>query len=95
MPTSPGPAGEPLRRRWVAPLCSLAGLLNFLLVAGAGVLPLYIAWGSGPFWLRDVVRFEQPRVVFASHLVVQLSGTRSGAARRVDHGALAVIVRAA
>ena len=67
---------EALRRRWVAPLCSLASLLNFLLVAGAGVLPLYIAWGSGPFWLRDVVRYEQPRVAFASRLVVQLSGSR-------------------
>ena len=77
---------EPLRRRWVAPLCSLAGLLNFLLVAGAGVLPLYIAWGSGPFWLRDVVRFEQPRVAFASRLVVQVAGTRGaapGSAQRV------------
>jgi hypothetical protein len=78
---------EALRRRWVAPLCSLAGLLSFLLVAGAGVLPLYVAWGSGPFWLRDVVRFEQPRVAFASRLVVQLSGTRgaggAGAAQRV------------
>jgi len=34
---------EALRRRWVAPACSLAALLNFLLVAGAGVLPLYVA----------------------------------------------------
>ena len=77
---------EALRRRWVAPACSLAALLNFLLVAGAGVLPLYVAWGSGPFWLRDVVRFEQPDVAFASRLVVQVGGTRGaspGSAQRV------------
>ena len=68
---------EALRRRWVAPLCSLAGFLSFLLVAGAGVLPLYVAWGSGPFWLKDVTRYEQPAVAFASRLVVQLSGSRA------------------
>ena len=71
---------EALQRRYVAPLCSVACLLNLLLLAGAGVLPLYIAWGSGPFWLHDATRYEQPAVTFSSSLVVQLQGLRGPAA---------------
>ena len=67
---------ESLRRRWIAPLCSLPSLINFLLVCGAGILPLYIAWGSGPFWLKDVHRYEQPKISFKSRLVVEVSGIK-------------------
>ena len=69
---------ESLRRRWIAPLCSLASLINFLLVCGAGILPLYIAWGSGPFWLRDAHRYEQPKVSFKSRMIVEISGMKAG-----------------
>ena len=67
---------ESLRRRWIAPLCSLPSLINFLLVCGAGILPLYISWGSGPFWLKDVHRYEQPKISFKSRLVVEVSGIK-------------------
>jgi hypothetical protein len=67
---------ESLRRRWLAPLCSIACALSCLLVCGAAVFPLYIAWASGPFWIKDAVRFEQPRVSFSGRLVLQLHGSR-------------------
>ena len=37
---------ENLRRRFIAPLCSVACFINFLVIAGAGILPLYISWAS-------------------------------------------------
>ncbi|RYG51483.1 hypothetical protein EON67_03285 [archaeon] len=37
---------EYLKRRFVAPGCSIAAFLNVLIVLGAAILPLYIAWAS-------------------------------------------------
>lgn len=35
-----------MKRRYVAPWCSIACFINFLIIAGALILPLYIAWAS-------------------------------------------------
>ena len=50
---TPRPNGMPvevhqeyLKRRFVAPCCSCACGLNALIIVGAAILPLYIAWAS-------------------------------------------------
>lgn len=37
---------EYLKRRFVAPCCSIACALNALVIVGAAVLPVYISWAS-------------------------------------------------
>lgn len=69
---------EAVKRRYVADCCSCACALNFVIVAGAAILPLYVAQASG-LWLREVVRYEQLDLTFQSALVLQVQGL-SGAA---------------
>lgn len=69
---------EYLQRRFVASWCSVACFVNFLIVAGAGILPLYIAWASNSFWIKEAVRWEQPAIEFRNELIVAVSG-RAGA----------------
>jgi hypothetical protein len=69
---------EALKRRYIASWLSCACLLNLLLLAGAGILPLYISYVSR-LWIVQQVRYEQPAVAFQSSLVVQLQGLRGPA----------------
>jgi hypothetical protein len=67
-----------LKRRYLAPLCSFACLLNLLIVLGALVLPLYICWATR-LWQREVVRWEQLGVTYKSAVMVQLQGLKGPA----------------
>ena len=69
---------EGLKRRYIASWLSVACLLNLLLLCGAGVLPLYIAYVSR-LWQVQVVRFEQPVVTYQNSLVIQLQGLKGPA----------------
>ena len=69
---------ESLKRRFVAPWLSVACLLNLLILIGAAVLPLYIAWATR-LWQRQVVRYEQLGLTYKSSVVVQLQGLKGAA----------------
>lgn len=66
---------EPLKRRFIADWCSIACLLNLLVLLGAAILPLYISWASS-LWIRDKLMLEQLDVQLNNHLVVEVSGLR-------------------
>lgn len=68
-----------LKRRYVAAWCSLACLLNFLLVSGACILPLYISHASGNMWIKEAYHFEQPQVTYQNRLYVEISGLKGTA----------------
>lgn len=106
---------EYLKRRYVTGWCSLACFINFLIILGAAILPLYIAWASqskfickkltavllvlpalrrdhakrtakrvdAGFWIKEVLRWEQPVVTYKSQAALFLTGTKGvGAAAR-------------
>ena len=66
---------ESLKRRYLASWLSVACLLNLLLIAGALVLPLYIAYATR-LWSVAVVRFEQPSITYLSSLLIQVQGLK-------------------
>jgi hypothetical protein len=76
---------QTLKRRFLASWCSVACGLNFAILVGACVLPLYIAWASGSFWIKQHLRWEQPRLLFTNSLVLSISGW-AGAVRRLRRG---------
>lgn len=65
-----------LLRRYVAPCCSIACFINFLIIAGAFILPLYISWASNSFWIKDALRWEQPELTYKHSLLLTLTGQR-------------------
>jgi hypothetical protein len=67
---------EPLKRRYITTCLSWACLLNFLIVTGAAILPLYISHASGGLWIKEAVHYEQPRLAYQSRLVVAVHGMR-------------------
>lgn len=69
---------ESLKRRFVAPLLSIACLLNLLIVLGAAVLPLYIAWATR-LWQKEALRHEQLGLTYKSSVLVQLQGLKGKA----------------
>jgi hypothetical protein len=69
---------EALKRRYIASWLSVACLLNLLLLCGAAILPLYIAYVSR-LWIVQELRWEQPAVAYQSSLVVQLQGLKGAA----------------
>jgi len=66
---------EPVKRRYFASWLSFACLLNLLLISGALVLPLYIAYATR-LWSVAVVRFEQPSLTYTSNLLIQVQGLK-------------------
>lgn len=67
---------EYLKRRYVSGWCSLACFINFLIILGAAILPLYIAWASQSFWIKEVMRWEQPVVTYKSQAAFFLTGMK-------------------
>jgi hypothetical protein len=67
---------EPLKRRFVSDVLSAACLLNFLILFGAAILPLYISWAS-TLWIREKYVTEQLDVSLTGQIIVQVQGTKS------------------
>lgn len=67
---------EPLKRRFVSDVLSAACLLNFLILFGAAILPLYISWAS-TLWIREKYVTEQLDVSLTGQIIVQVQGTKA------------------
>jgi len=48
-----------------------------LCIVGAVLIPFYIAYGSGNFWLKKSVLFEQPQVKFTYEILTVFQGVSS------------------
>jgi hypothetical protein len=66
---------EPLKRRYTTSYLSVGCGINLLLVLGALVFPLYIAYMTR-LWLVAVVRYEQLTLAYQSSLLVQVQGLK-------------------
>lgn len=66
---------ETIKRRFVSDWLSIACLLNFLIVFGAAILPLYISWAS-TLWIREKVVLEQLDVAFTGGVIAEVQGLK-------------------
>lgn len=78
-----------LKRRFVARWCSVACFANFVIVAGAFILPLYIAWASQCAYRRGPSRKVPSGAASCTHdspstlsSVLDKAASAVGAARR-------------
>lgn len=73
---------ETIKRRFVSDWCSIACLLNFLVVFGAAILPLYISWAS-TLWIREKVVLDQLDVSFTGGVIAEVQGLKTLGSSRV------------
>ncbi len=65
----------PYIRRYYAPFLSTATVCCFLALAFVVLLPFFLAYGTGQFWIKSNTYYEQPRVQFTGELFIDVSNT--------------------
>lgn len=67
---------EPICRKYVSSRCSCTYCYHVLAFIALVLIPLFLAFSSHSFWLKEKGYFEQPRVKFQYKLIMLAEGSR-------------------